>query len=86
MHGVLGAMLDSAGKEYRYAIQRRDIMSYAQAWLKWFPTIEQGATGLNERMLQLADLDHAETVLDIGTGIGERGAHQRNVDFRLRLL
>jgi ubiquinone/menaquinone biosynthesis C-methylase UbiE len=64
-------MLDSVVKEYRYANQRRDIMSYAQAWLKWFPTIEQGATGLNERMLQLADLDRAETILDIGTGIGE---------------
>jgi ubiquinone/menaquinone biosynthesis C-methylase UbiE len=46
-------------------------MSYAQAWLKWFPTIERGADGLNERMLQLADLYRAETVLDIGTGIGE---------------
>ncbi|UCH41398.1 MAG: class I SAM-dependent methyltransferase [Gammaproteobacteria bacterium] len=46
-------------------------MSYARAWQKWFPVIEQGAAGLNERMLQLAELEHARTVLDIGTGIGE---------------
>ena len=50
MHDFFAAMLDSVGKEYRYAIQRRDIMSYAKAWLKWFPTIERGAAGLNERM------------------------------------
>ena len=46
-------------------------MSYARAWQKWFPVIERGAAGLNQRMLQLAELEGAQTVLDIGTGIGE---------------
>lgn len=46
-------------------------MSYAHAWVKWFPVIEKGAVRLNQRMLQLAELEQTKTVLDIGTGIGE---------------
>ena len=46
-------------------------MSYAHAWLEWFPVIEKGAARLNQRMLQLAELEHSKTVFDIGTGIGE---------------
>lgn len=46
-------------------------MSYARAWRRWFPVIEAGAAMLNERMLQLAGLERARSVLDIGTGVGE---------------
>jgi ubiquinone/menaquinone biosynthesis C-methylase UbiE len=44
---------------------------YAKAWLKWFDVIEQGAGPLSTRMIELADIGGADTVLDIGTGIGE---------------
>ena len=46
-------------------------MSYAHAWVEWFPVIEKGAARLNHRMLQLAELEHSKTIFDIGTGIGE---------------
>lgn len=46
-------------------------MSYANAWLKWFDVIEQGAGPLSTRMIELADIGGADIVLDIGTGIGE---------------
>ncbi len=46
-------------------------MSYAEAWLKWFDVIEGGAAPLSARMIELAGIDGACDVLDIGTGIGE---------------
>ena len=46
-------------------------MSYAHAWVEWFPVIEKGAEKLNQRMLELAELDQAKSVFDIGTGVGE---------------
>jgi ubiquinone/menaquinone biosynthesis C-methylase UbiE len=47
------------------------VMSYAKAWLKWFDVIEAGAAPLSAKMIELADLDRAHDVLDVGTGIGE---------------
>lgn len=44
---------------------------YASAWEKWFPVIEQGASGLSACMLDEAGLEAGQRVLDIATGIGE---------------
>ena len=38
---------------------------------RWFPIIERGADPLNRLMLERAELDGANRVLDVGTGIGE---------------
>lgn len=48
-----------------------DAVSYADAWLKWFEVIERGATALSQRMIELAAIEAADRVLDIGTGSGE---------------
>ena len=45
--------------------------SYADAWMKWFDIVEAGANPLSKRMIELAQINAADTVLDIGTGIGE---------------
>ena len=45
--------------------------SYADAWKRWFPVIERGADPLNRLMLERADLEQTDRVLDVGTGIGE---------------
>lgn len=44
---------------------------YAQAWEKWFPVVESGASRLTARMLDGARLQSGQRVLDIATGIGE---------------
>lgn len=44
---------------------------YAEAWEKWFPVIEDGASKLTARMLDGAGLKPGQRVLDIATGIGE---------------
>jgi ubiquinone/menaquinone biosynthesis C-methylase UbiE len=48
-----------------------DNESYADAWMKWFDIVEAGANPLSRRMIELAQINAADTVLDIGTGIGE---------------
>lgn len=47
------------------------MVSYADAWLKWFDVIEQGAEPLSMRMVELPGIGGGDKVLDIGTGIGE---------------
>ena len=46
-------------------------MSYAAAWSKWFDVIEGGAAPFSATMFELANLDQAKDVLDVGTGVGE---------------
>jgi ubiquinone/menaquinone biosynthesis C-methylase UbiE len=43
----------------------------AAGWKKWWPTIENGAQCVSERMIELAEVEPGQRVLDIATGIGE---------------
>ena len=45
--------------------------SVAAGWGRWWRTIEDGAQGVSERMLDLAGVRPGHRVLDIATGIGE---------------
>ena len=45
--------------------------SVAAGWKKWWPTIESGAQHVSKRMLELAEVEPGQRVLDIATGIGE---------------
>lgn len=51
--------------------QRQQWDSVAAAWKKWWPIIENGARGVSERLLELAEVGPGQSVLDIATGIGE---------------
>lgn len=51
--------------------QRQQWDSVAAGWKKWWPTIENGAQHVSRRMLELADVQPGDRVLDIATGIGE---------------
>ncbi|QDH70342.1 class I SAM-dependent methyltransferase [Marilutibacter alkalisoli] len=43
----------------------------AAGWKKWWPTIENAARCVSKRMLELAEVEPGQRVLDIATGIGE---------------
>ncbi|MCF7220743.1 class I SAM-dependent methyltransferase [Marilutibacter chinensis] len=43
----------------------------AAGWEKWWRTIENAARCVSERMLELAEVEPGQRVLDIATGIGE---------------
>ncbi len=45
--------------------------SAAPGWKQWASTIEAGAHGVNERLLDMARLEAGQKVLDIATGYGE---------------
>ena len=51
--------------------QRRQWDSVAAGWKKWWPTIENGAQNVSQRMIELAEVRPGHQVLDIATGIGE---------------
>ena len=51
--------------------QRLEWDSVAAGWEKWWPTIENGARSVSDRMVELADIEPGQRVLDIATGIGE---------------
>jgi ubiquinone/menaquinone biosynthesis C-methylase UbiE len=51
--------------------QRQQWDSVAAGWKKWWPTIENGAQCVSRRMIELAEVEPGERVLDIATGIGE---------------
>jgi ubiquinone/menaquinone biosynthesis C-methylase UbiE len=51
--------------------EREDWNRVAAGWKRWWPTFEQGAQHLSDRMVQFAGLEPGQRVLDIGTGIGE---------------
>ena len=51
--------------------QRQQWDGVAAGWKKWWPTIENGAQCVSERMVELAEVESGQRVLDIATGIGE---------------
>lgn len=51
--------------------QRLQWDSVAAGWQKWWPTIESGARSVSDRMVELAEIEPGQRVLDIATGIGE---------------
>lgn len=51
--------------------QRRDWNAVASGWEKWWPTIEEGARHVSQRLIDAAQIQSGHTVLDIATGIGE---------------
>jgi len=51
--------------------EREDWNRVAAGWKQWWPTFEQGAQHLSDRMIQFGELEPGQRVLDIGTGIGE---------------
>lgn len=53
------------------ARQRREWDRAASGWKQWWPTIEQGAQSVNDRLLELARVEPGHRVLDVATGIGE---------------
>lgn len=51
--------------------QRQQWDSVAAGWKKWWPTIEDGAQVVSTRLIELAEVEPGQRVLDIATGIGE---------------
>lgn len=55
-----------------FKAQQRDQWSdVAAGWRRRWPTFEQGAQPLSDRMLELAHITPGQRVLDVATGIGE---------------
>lgn len=53
------------------AAQRKDWSDAAAGWREWWQTIEIGFGPVSERLVELAQIEPGERVLDIATGIGE---------------
>jgi len=51
--------------------QRQLWDTVAPGWKKWWPTQEQGAQPVSDRLVELAEIRPSYRVLDVGTGIGE---------------
>ncbi len=51
--------------------QRRDWDAAATGWKRWWQTLERGAQHVSDRMVELAELQPGQSVVDIATGIGE---------------
>ena len=51
--------------------QRQQWSNAAAGWKKWWPTFEQGAQHLSDRLVELANIQPGQRVLDVATGIGE---------------
>jgi ubiquinone/menaquinone biosynthesis C-methylase UbiE len=51
--------------------QRQQWDSVAAGWKKWWRAIENGAQHVSKRMVELAEVEPGQRVLDIATGIGE---------------
>lgn len=51
--------------------QRQQWNSVATGWQTWWPTFENIAQTVSDRLIQLADIQPGHHVLDIATGIGE---------------
>lgn len=52
--------------------QQRAVWDHvSQGWLRWQPEFEQGASAVTARLLDLAGITAGQSVLDIGSGIGE---------------
>ncbi len=53
------------------AQQRQAWDASASGWRKWWPTIEQGLQSVSDRIVELAQIQPGQQVLDVATGIGE---------------
>lgn len=51
--------------------QRQQWDRVAAGWKKWWRTIENGAQHVSDRLVDLAEVEPGQRVLDIATGIGE---------------
>lgn len=51
--------------------QRKDWSDAAAGWRHWWETIEAGLGPLSVRLIELAEVEPGDRVLDIATGIGE---------------
>ena len=51
--------------------QRQEWDAVATGWRKWWEIIEGGARQVSDRMLELAEIQTGQRVLDVATGIGE---------------
>jgi ubiquinone/menaquinone biosynthesis C-methylase UbiE len=51
--------------------QRQQFDKVAQGWLRWWPTWEESAQILSDRLIALARVECGQGVLDVGTGLGE---------------
>lgn len=51
--------------------QRQQWDNVAAGWKKWWRTIENGGQHVSRRMIELAEVEPGQRVLDIATGIGE---------------
>ncbi|EPC00073.1 hypothetical protein L861_07865 [Litchfieldella anticariensis FP35 = DSM 16096] len=62
---------NSYGSAQRTEAARRGWDSVAYGWQKWAPTIELAAQVVNDRLVDMAQLEAGHKVLDIATGYGE---------------
>jgi ubiquinone/menaquinone biosynthesis C-methylase UbiE len=51
--------------------QRQSWDSVANGWQKWWKTFENGAQKVSDRLIELANVESGDKVLDVATGIGE---------------
>lgn len=51
--------------------QRRDWSTAAAGWKYWWETIEKSAAPVSRRLIELAQIQAGQRVLDVATGIGE---------------
>jgi len=51
--------------------QRQSWDSVARGWHKWWKTFENGAQKVSDRLIELANVESGDKVLDVATGIGE---------------
>ena|SRR5215212_4562734 len=51
--------------------QRQGWDSIAEGWQKWWKTFEHDAQKANKKLVELAEIEEGDRVLDIATGIGE---------------
>jgi ubiquinone/menaquinone biosynthesis C-methylase UbiE len=53
------------------AQQRQMWDNVAKGWETWWTTIERGAQKVSDQLVEMAEIEPGDTVLDIATGIGE---------------
>ena len=56
--------------QYKSA-QRQDWSKAAAGWKQWWETMERGAQVVSDRLVELAEIQPGQRVLDVATGIGE---------------